>query len=182
MWERLDVPGIERLMLTEAGGVTVANSTVIGLDGDNPFQVSYTVEVDKWGQLRRVQAGATSLVYQGGGHWQHSDGKSLPEFDGCTSIDIVETPFTNTLAIKQLRLKPGQSGEITVVWFHLAEGSWSSDQQRYTCLEKSDGGSEYRFEQLSSGFVATLPFDGHDLVIDYPDLYRRLYPKVSEHL
>jgi hypothetical protein len=179
MWERLDLPGIERLVLTEAGGVTVANSTVIGLEDGNPFQVTYAVEIDDHGQLRRVNAGTHSMTYHGGGQWQGSSGNALPQFDGCTSIDIVETPFTNTLAIKQLRLQPGQSGEITVAWFHLAEGTWHPDRQRYTCLEKTDSGSTYRFEQLSSGFAATLPFDEHDLVIDYPELYRRLYPKVG---
>ena len=180
MWERLDVSSIERLVLTEAGGVMVANSTVIGLEGDNPFQVSYAVEVDEPGQLRRVSAGTYSLTYHGSGQWRGSSGNMLPQFDGCTSIDIVETPFTNTLAIKQLQLQPGESGEITVAWFHLAEGTWHPDRQRYTCLEKTDQGSMYRFEQLSSGFVAVLPFDKHDLVIDYPDLYRRLYPKESD--
>ena len=155
MWERLDAPSIERLVLSEFNGTAVANGTVIGLDGDTPFQVSYSVEYDERGHLRRVNAGVFSLVYGGDGHWQDSSGIPVPPFEGCTAIDILETPFTNTLAVKQLQLKPGESGEITVAWFHLAEGTWHPDRQRYTCLDKTEHGSTYRFEQLSSGFAAT---------------------------
>jgi hypothetical protein len=180
MWERLDGVGMQRLVLYTNSRLTTAGGLAIGLEDGKPFYTAYSVEYDPLGQLGRVQADAYSLVYQGGGRWQHRDGKPLPEFDGCTSIDIVETPFTNTLAIKQLRLQQGQSGEITVAWFHLAAGTWYPDRQRYTCLEKTNSGSTYRFEQLSSGYTATLPFDEQDLVIDYPDLYRRLYPKASD--
>jgi hypothetical protein len=104
----------------------------------------------------------------------------LPQYDGCTAIDIRETPFTNTIAIKQLRLEPGETGELDLIYVELVKGTTSRDRQRYTCIEKSAQGSVYQFEQLSSAFTATIPFDENDLVIDYPELFRRVYPKVSD--
>lgn len=185
MWMRLDAVGMERLVLSDSNGVTAANGLVIGVTEDNkPYRVSYSVEYDSLGKLRRFLGGSDgefALIYKGDGQWQDKQGQPLSKFDGCTSIDIVETPFTNTLAIKQLRLQPGETGELTVAWFQLADGTWQPERQRYTCIEKSSQGSVYEFEQLSSGFTATIPFDENDLVIDYPDLFRRVYPKVSDN-
>jgi len=180
MWERVDSVALERLTLSAVNGVTLANGLVIGLTEDNqPFKVCYSVEFGK--EMSRFVGGSNDdfvLIYKG--HWQDQHGQPLPQYDGCTSIDIAETPFTNTLAIKQLNLKPGESGEITVAWFQLAQATWQPDRQRYTCIEKSAQGSVYQFEQLSSGFTTTIPFDESDLVIDYPGLFRRVYPKVSD--
>jgi hypothetical protein len=184
MWERVDAVGIEHLDLYEANGITTANGLVIGVRDDKPFKVGFTVEYDSRGEMMRFVGGTDDqfvLIYKGNGHWQDQHGQPLSQYDGCTAIDIVETPFTNTLAIKQLHLMPDQSGELTVAWFQLAQGTWQPERQRYTCIEKSAKGSVYQFEQLSSGFTATLPFDENDLVIDYPELFRRVYPKVSDN-
>lgn len=183
MWERLDEIAMERLDQAEVNGITLANGLVIGVTGDKPYKVSYTLEYDSRGEVKRFVGGTHDefvLLYTGNGHWQDQHGQPLAQYDGCTSIDIVETPFTNTLAIKQLQLEPGESGEINVAWFQLAEGTWQPERQRYTCIEQSAQGSVYEFEQLSSGFAATLPIDENDLVIDYPGLFRRVYPKVSD--
>jgi hypothetical protein len=184
LWERLDAVSIEYLILSNANELTLSTGLIIGVMGEKPFKVSYSVEHDAHMGLRQVVCGSNGefvLHYAGDGHWQDQQGQPLSQFDGCTSIDIAETPFTNTLAIKQLQLKPGEAGELTVAWFQLAEGTWEPNRQRYTCIEKSAQGSVYRFEQLSSGFTATLPFDKNDLVIDYPELFRRIYPKVSDN-
>jgi len=46
--------------------------------------------------------------------------------------------------------------------------------QRYTCLERGDDGSLYRYEGLGTGFVTNLPVDPDGLVLDYPDIFRRV--------
>jgi hypothetical protein len=118
-------------------------------------------------------------MHTGDGRWHDEQGEGVNAYEGCSAIDIIQTPFTNTLAIKQLQLNPGEAGELELIYFDLAKGQHSRDQQRYTCLEKTDSGSLYRFEQLSTGFTAILPFDENDLVLDYPGLFRRIFPKVS---
>ena len=50
-------------------------------------------------------------------------------------------------------------------------------QQRYTCLDATPTGGRYRFESLTEGavsFTAELPLDGDGLVLDYPNLFRRV--------
>jgi hypothetical protein len=50
-------------------------------------------------------------------------------------------------------------------------------EQRYTCLETTSSGGRYRFESLEQGvatFTAELPVDQDGLVMDYPNLFRRV--------
>jgi hypothetical protein len=50
-------------------------------------------------------------------------------------------------------------------------------EQRYTCLETTSSGGLYRFESLEHGeaiFTAELLVDQDGLVVDYPQLFRRL--------
>ena len=182
MWEGLDTLSLEQLTLTQSGSLTVASGLVIGVDENKPFRVSYSVEYGSRGEIRQVVCDGVrqfSFVHAGDGHWQDEYGQQLDAYDGCTAIDIIQTPFTNTIAIKQLQLKPGESGELELIYLNLAEGSHTRDRQRYTCLEKIASGSQYRFEQLTTGFTAILPFDENDFVLDYPELFRRVYPKAS---
>ena len=50
------------------------------------------------------------------------------------------------------------------------------EPQRYTRLETGDGGGLYRFLSLDGGFTADLPVDLDGLVLDYPGLFRRVFP------
>ena len=50
-------------------------------------------------------------------------------------------------------------------------------EQRYTCLETTPSEGRYLFESLAGGiphFTAELPVDEVGLVVDYPDLFRRI--------
>lgn len=186
MWERVGAAGMEHLTLTAQAGLTLANGLVIGLEADQPFRVTYAIEFDQAGYVRRVVGEGTrrlEFTRADTRQWMDADGQPAADYDGCTSVDIVQTPFTNTLAIQQLRLGVGESGDVDVLYLDLVEGSAARDRQRYTCLEQSpDGdGSVYRFEQLTTGFTAILPFDNDGLILNYPELFRRLYPKVSEN-
>jgi hypothetical protein len=50
------------------------------------------------------------------------------------------------------------------------------EPQRYTRLKTGDGGWTYRFVSLDGGFSADLPVDQDGLVLDYPGLFRRVFP------
>jgi uncharacterized protein len=99
----------------------------------------------------------------------------MPELEGCIDIDISATPFTNTLPIRRLGLKPDQSEELTVTYIRVPELLVGPERQRYGCLEDQAEGGLYRFEALPSGFTASLPVDADGLVIDYPGLFRRAW-------
>jgi hypothetical protein len=91
-------------------------------------------------------------------------------------VDVSETPFTNTLPIRRLGLASGEYADISVAYFDGTELQPWPEPQRYTCLEKGEGGGLYRFVSLDGGFTADLAVDADGLVVDYPGLFRRALP------
>lgn len=49
------------------------------------------------------------LKSDGNGHWKDHKGELFPDLGGCNDIDLYFSPFTNTLPIRRLLLKPGKS-------------------------------------------------------------------------
>ena len=56
----------------------------------------------------------------------------MPELRDCIDVDITATPFTNTLPINRLRLAPGQSADISVVYVTTPGLDISVSAQRYS--------------------------------------------------
>ena len=88
---------------------------------------------------------------------------------GCMDLDIPLTPFTNTLPIRRLKLSPGRSQEVKVIYCDLLKQEIKPVCQRYTCLSNS----EYHYENVPNDFEATILVDEFGLVIDYPYLFVR---------
>ena len=95
----------------------------------------------------------------------------MPQLGGAIDIDISITPFTNTLPIRRLNLRTGQSEEILAVYIQVPGLSITTDRQRYTCLET---GRRYRYESLDSDFTREIEIDVNGLVVIYPGLFRRV--------
>jgi uncharacterized protein len=182
MWTPWERPGLEHLRLVTSDGGVVANGLVIGLEAGRPFRIGYEVRCDRQWRVREVRAAAPDserpvleLLADGEGHWKRGGGEPVPELDGCIDVDISATPFTNTLPIRRLGLKPGEFEELTVTYIRVPELLEGPERQRYGCLEAQTDGGLYRFEALPSGFTAELPVDTEGLVIDYPGLFRRAW-------
>ena len=160
----------------------MASGLVIGLEAGRPFRIGYEIRCDGLWRVREVRAAAPDsklpvleLLADGEGHWKRRGGKPLPELEGCIDVDISATPFTNTLPIRRLGLKPGQAEELVVTYVRVPELLVGAERQRYGCLEVQADGGFYRFEALPSGFTAELPVDAEGLVLDYPGLFRRAW-------
>jgi hypothetical protein len=167
--------------VTSDDGV-VANGLVIGLEGGRPFRIGYEVRCDGHWRVRKVRAVAPDsgrtvleLLADGEGCWKRRGGEPVAPLNGCIDVDISATPFTNTLSIRRLGLKPGESEELAVTYVRVPELLVGPEKQRYGCLEARTDGGLYRFEALPSGFTAELPVDADGLVIDYPGLFRRAW-------
>jgi hypothetical protein len=113
------------------------------------------------------------LFSDGAGNWHDDKGQPLDTLQGCIDVDIMLTPLTNTLPIRRLQLAPGESREISVVYIAAPDLSIRPFRQRYTRL---DDGQQYRYESLDSGFTAVLPVDDDGFVVDYPGIWRRVWP------
>jgi hypothetical protein len=147
-----------------------------------PFRLHYEITCDSnWNvkelHLMLLSGNRKSVKLQsdGKGHWATQTGDPFSSLDGCIDVDISATPFTNTLPIRRLELRPGQSAELLVAYVLIPEMEVSADRQRYTCLELNANGGLYKYESMESDFKAELPTDNDGLVIDYPGLFKSLW-------
>lgn len=185
MWVPDDEPGIEDVTITHDAGGYQFSGTLIRLWEGRPLKATYELECDSLWRVRRLALNATSdasgihglmLLADGDGNWQDGESKPLNDLHGCIDIDIMFTPLTNTLPIRRLALVPGESREISVVYISVPDFTMRPFRQRYTRLNDADGQRRYRYESLESGFTADLAVDSNGFVIDYPTIWRRVWP------
>jgi uncharacterized protein len=182
MWMQWNNLGMEQLHLENNTAGLATDSVVLGIRDGNPFRAHYQIEVNQNWRVQHLQVkllqpeGKTlSLKSDGEGHWWHYDGAALPELTGCVDIDLSATPFTNTLAIRRLALQPGEVQEISVIYVSVPDLEVRAVPQRYTCLELNSQGGIYRYEGLYRNFMVELLVDRNGLVIEYPQMFRRIW-------
>ena len=173
-WRQWQGPGIEHLVLQETAHGIVAESVVVAADVQ-PFAAHYRIVCGSDWLTREVEisliGGARfQLSTDGLGNWSR-DGVALPGLSGALDPDLTVTPFTNTLPIRRLRLKPGESAEIAAAFIEFPQLTVVKSPQRYTCLEE---GRRYLYESLTSGFTREIDVDGQGLVVTYPDFWQRI--------
>ncbi len=181
-WTPVGGPGFEHLQLRAEDGGYVARSIVLGIDDtETPFRLQYKIKTDQAWRTRKVwvraatPVGESALALRSDGHgnWRNEDGTDMPELRDCIDVDITATPFTNTLPINRMRLIPGQSLDIRVVYLAAPGLDISVSAQRYSRRGQEN---DIFFESPAHDFTALLPIDGDGLVLDYPQLFRRVYP------
>ncbi|HTP00965.1 MAG TPA: putative glycolipid-binding domain-containing protein [Anaerolineales bacterium] len=176
LWRQQVGIGAEHLLLNIDGAIHADSLSVGEIEG-TAYHIHYEIDCDaNWNvQGVRVEDLLThqliSLVRRHDGAWSDEEGGGLPELDGCTDVDIMFMPFTNTLPIRRLDLALGEEQEIAVVYIGLPRFSISRMDQRYTCLVRDEDGGRYRYESVKSGFTAELSVDTDGLVVDYPNIF-----------
>jgi hypothetical protein len=176
-WQDWDAKGIEHLVLREGTREIVAESVVVGAANDPVFAVRYRVRCDKSWRVRSAEIGIVGsdrkieIRGDGKGNWSGASGRALPKLAGAIDIDLSASPFTNTLPIRRLKLRAGQSAEIVTVYILVPGLTMTTDPQRYTCLEPL---KRYRYESIDSDFTRDIEVDRRGLVVTYPGLFRRL--------
>ncbi|MGI8580951.1 MAG: putative glycolipid-binding domain-containing protein [Chitinophagaceae bacterium] len=163
----------------EIGKFIAVNGHITGESDGKLFHVSYKLRVDLCWDIEEVQIDFQSdtsfkkWFQKNKNHeWFNENDKLLPEFTGCTTIDISLSPFTNTLPINNLNLPEGLTKEIRVNYINLLALECKSVKQRYTNLSNH----LYKFEDLTSGFTSSIEIDEEGYVIDYPGLWHRVFP------
>jgi uncharacterized protein len=184
VWEARQWSSMEYLRLEERASEIIAEGTVIMVEDNQPLRIHYIIRCNPGWVVRQVSIEAEGyraprrrLKTDGAGVWQKAPNMPLEHLAGCIDVDIAATPFTNTLPIRRLGLKPDESAEIKVAYITIPELALSAAMQRYTCLATGPEGSRYRYENMDSGFTAGLTVDANGLVIDYQELWKRLWPR-----
>ncbi len=181
-WQRLDSPGLEHLLLDFRPRELGAYGLVIGASEETgePFRVQYSILADLSGAVIEVSVTdilkigrSIALKSNGLGRWQDSSGAALPELDGCIDVDLTITPSTNTLPIRRLGLRLGESQAIDAAYIQLPEFKIMRTQQRYTYVAQESNFSRWLFQQ--GNFEAGLSVDADGLVLDYAGLFQRIW-------
>jgi uncharacterized protein len=176
-WQDWTGTGIEHLVLTEKPNQIVAEAAILGTVDDNAFGARYQILCDASWRVKKVEIAeigsdlTVELASDGIGNWVDRSAAAMPQLRGAVDIDISITPFTNTLPIRRLNLRTGQSEEILAVYIRVPGLTVTTDRQRYTCQE---AGRRYRYESVDSDFAREIEVDGHGLVVTYPGLFRRV--------
>jgi uncharacterized protein len=176
-WESWSGAGMQHLVLREGPEEVVAEAVVLDTAEELPFAARFRIVCDGAWRVRSVEAGLVgddrrvALAADGAGHWRDGAGRPLPELEGAIDVDVSVTPFTNTLPIRRLNLRAGESADLRVVYIVMPQGSVTLSPQRYTCLSPR---RRYRYESLDADFVAEVEVDADGLVVTYPDLFRRV--------
>jgi hypothetical protein len=170
-WTSEEHGGLEHLELEVDEQGVVVESVLI--DGEGGFM--YRIECDSHWRVTRVairRAGGAALELHSNaqGNWTDGSGRPRIDLEGCIDIDISATPFTNTLPIRRLRLDPDERRVIRVVYIALPAMTAEPVEQAYTRLKER----RYRYEGITSQYTAELHVDDDGLVIDYPELFRRV--------
>ncbi len=177
MWRRED-GGVEHVAVTprDDGGVEADGVAVWREGGER--RIRYRLRCDAAWRVREVRVDApedgTSLQLEcdGRGAWR-SGGIERPDLRGCVDVDLYAVAFTNTLPVRRLGMAVGDTAVIDVAYVRLPSMQVEHVQQRYTRVSDD----LYRYESLDSGFTAVVSFDADGLVVDYPGLVRRMWPR-----
>ncbi|QSQ22324.1 putative glycolipid-binding domain-containing protein [Pyxidicoccus parkwayensis] len=177
IWRRMEQPGCEYFELRESSsGWMLAGSVVLAEEGQ-PFAADYTLHCDRQWLTREAR-----IVLRRGGveqqlhlrvdeqqrWWKGTD--EVPQFRGCSDIDLAFSPSTNTLPIRRLALEVGQGRDVTAAWVRMPDLSLVTLPQRYTRLTES----RYRYESNGGRFVAEVETDEFGLVLGYPPGWERV--------
>ncbi len=193
-WEKDDPFGVEFAEVTladdhiEAHGVAIGTSPAAyrldyglqTLPGHVTAWLSATVRGEGWARSMR-------LIRAADGTWAAKRTESgEPPFDGppvddldtladALDCDLAFSPMTNAMPVRRL-LAAGAPppAEITVAWVSVPDLGVTAERQRYTLVERRDGGALVRFESLDGTFSADIAVDRDGLVADYPRIARRV--------
>lgn len=178
VWQALQWTGLEYFTLTAISEGFLAEGQLVGVYEDGPYNMHYRLHIDTQWHIREVLIHANKatkakvhLTADGRGQWYNQNGLMLPELAGCIDVDLTLSPFTNTLPIRRLRFLPKKPQRIMVVYLDLPTERIRSVEQLYTQLTTDC----YQFHQPALSFSADLSIDADGLVIDYPNLFRRVY-------
>ena len=175
-WKMFSGLGIEHLVLQDRPDGHSVESVLTGESDDLPYAMQYTLRCDESWRTRflsiKVVGGASLVIHgDGEGHWRDEASNDIPEIEGCLDVDIVATPFTNTLPIRRLTWHEGMRERISVAWISVPDLQVVRANQIYTCIEP---GVRYKYENADDDFSAELNVDSDGVVIDYPGLFERV--------
>ena len=167
LWQGLISPSMERFIIGAADSGFAMSGLILQAHEEAPYVARYMIRVDESWRTRSVEVDLedggrrhVSLNADGQGHWVRDD-QPLDDLDGCIDADLEWSPSTNTLPIRRLGLKVGESRTVGAAWIRFPSLQVQRIDQSYQRL----GDQRYRYR--SGNFTADLAVDGDGLVLQY---------------
>ena len=177
LWQRVDWPGHEHLHVEQdADGGNRLTGVAVFLSEQGTCRMDYYVECDQRWRTRRCQVDGwlgerkieTVVEATPDGGWLLNS-VPLKDVRDCVDVDLNFSPCTNTLPIRRLQLKVGQSAIVGAAWLRFPEFTLERLEQVYT----RTGDLTYRYESRDGAFRRDLAVDAQGIVVDYPGIWRR---------
>jgi hypothetical protein len=173
MWRRLDTPGHDAAILTRnAGGWSLRGMAVFKHEV-GPACINYAVELDRsWvtisGDLRGFLAGTPieHVIRRDNGGW-YLNGTMIAGLQHLVDLDYGFSPATNMQLLRRINLNPGQSMDVSVVWFDIDATTLTELPQRY---ERRDEAS-YWYKSPTGGYEGVLQVAKNGFARTYPHLW-----------
>jgi uncharacterized protein len=197
-WRGDDDP--ERL---EAATITLGADRfgALGTSRAADYSTSWSLETGSGWVTERLEVGVTghgwwrhlTLTRAADGHWsseaETGGDADLPEpgvtdpvsIDAALDCDLALCPVTNSMPILRLDLLGATESETELVmaWVDLPSLQVIRSDQIYSAVRPFDadaGSGVVRYQSANRSFVADLTVDEDGIVIDYPQLARRIAP------
>ena len=139
-------------------------TTELRLEQDNAVAVirlSAQWRVQQMLLFRDMEEPDLWLATDGKGHWGEMNGAHRTELDGCLDIDLVNTPFTNSIVTHRMPLHVGHGADLPVITVDIETLAVERVNVRY----ERTGTHEWRYTSLASGGEVTATVDEHGIVI-----------------
>jgi hypothetical protein len=177
VWKNLLLNGVDYCALWHTPEGWLLKGSVVGiLEDRRPMLANYEIHCDQKWHTHRVQVERTigrdikslSLTVESRGVWRGS-GRELRDLHGCEDVDLALTPATNTLPIRRLNLRVGDTASVVAAWVKLPQLTVQPLPQTYTRQTENT----YRYES-NTGFSAEIVVDDLGLVSEYPGGWERV--------
>jgi hypothetical protein len=183
-WRAHDARRMESVRVQLSGKRLKANGRIVAADAEtNPaFAAYYDLQTDETGATKRLGMTVTlaererqlAIARDEENMWMVTDhqGESRAAYDGALDVDVVFSPFFNSLPIRRCGLmERADSITVPTIYVRLPEMSVTSAMVSYS--SPAPGGAE-GIKVHSPVSETTLAVDADGFIINYPDLAERI--------
>lgn len=169
-WQRWDGGSHEEFSLQWDNGAWTAEGRVAGPDIHYVIRFAEDWTVRQFLLFRDLEDPDLWLATDRLGRWGEVNGVYRRDLDGCTAVDLADTPFPTGIPALQLdaAVAPGQHADVHVARVEIETLQISRVQRRYVRLTDRS----WRIER--SGRHHEITLDEHGLVLDAPGEFRRV--------
>ena len=183
-WRSHDGTRIESARIHLTGKRIKAAGRIVAAQSENnpAFSASYDLITDDSGATKRLSLEVSlaererqlSIARDEENMWLVTgfEGESRDAYGGALDVDVVLSPFFNTLPIRRLGLNAGaESVTVPVLYVSLPDLSVAAASEKYTSLGPDAGGT-ITLKSPAGKVVVAVDDDG--FIVDYPGLAARI--------